>query len=181
MLNYYLLTIPSHPDWRLAYTDDNQQMYIDVSTEKGKKLITDILAEKAKFPSEYAKNLTLAQIRLATGNPATAMKGYENARKAMDLQKSRYSAAQMTMAARYPQLRKKAREYMEKDLNDFIDNKDEYADESGYGKRLLAAVVLAQNLSAVKKTTDPALAKKYQKLVSDYSKERNILSAEGKW
>ena len=181
MINYYLVTMPAHPDWALAYTDDDQQMYIDTSAEKGKKLLTDILTEKAKCPDEYAKNLTLAQIRLSTGNSAIAIKGYENARKALELQKSRYSASQMVVATRYPQLRTKAREYMEKVLNDFNDNKDEYAKESGYGKRLLAAVVLAQNISAAKKNTDPALAKKYQNLVTEYSGERNRLSTEGKW
>ncbi|KKL57788.1 hypothetical protein LCGC14_2231910, partial [marine sediment metagenome] len=58
-VNYYLVALPGHKDWRLAYIDKDQRLYIDISTEKGKKLISDIFTEKAKFPNEYTKNITL--------------------------------------------------------------------------------------------------------------------------
>ncbi len=181
-VNYYLLALPAHKDWRLVYLDNDQRLYIDSSSEKGKKLMSDISMDKLKYPTEYSKNITLANILLRTASSAQIAQGLEFAKKAFELNPAPQSIGEVAYAAkRSPSLRKKANKYIENYLKNFTKNKPELSKEAGYIKNLTAANVAAQHLASNMKRTDPKLSEEYSRLAREYAGEANRILKSITW
>ena len=187
-LNYYLLALPGyqrwpgHKDWRLAYTDKDQRLYIDVSTEKGKKLISDVFTGKAKFPNEYAKNITLANTLLRTRNSTSAAQGLKYAKMAFDIDHTPQAISEITLAARmYPPLRKDANKYIHDFLNNFKENMDDIAKEAGYLNELSSASIAARHLASLTKKTDTKRLQEYNRLAKECVEKINQSLKKTKW
>ena len=62
-------------NWKVAYMDNNQQLFVNDRTDKGKMLMDDIRKGNAKFPNELSMNLTLARNFLHLKDPKLSMQG----------------------------------------------------------------------------------------------------------
>ena len=180
-INYFPQALPVHPDWLLAYMDDHQQMYVNKKMPKGKELIENVINDKAKFPNEYSRNLTLSRLKLRMRNPLKINEGFEHAKKAFELNPSQAAMVQLTYeSGRWPRLKKKAEKYVQEYVDDFIENKEAESKKGGYAKKLEAAYVGATYLSRIHKR-DKELSKKYSAYSSKFSKERRDIALAYKW
>ena len=72
------------PNWIIAYMDDDQHLFIDTDTPKGKQLQQSIINETAVFPTDYSKYLTTSSNLLKSTNPEDLAKAYNYAAQAWD-------------------------------------------------------------------------------------------------
>ena len=181
-VNYFPLALPTQRDWRLAYLDDYQQMYIDYSDPRGIKLLNEVYQEKAKFPNEYSHKLTLANILMQIPDEKAQQKGLEYAREALEINPSQMTMAALThMATRRSSLKAAADEYIEKYVDGFIGNQDEYRKKGGYVKYLTAALLGCQYLEGNYSSNDKNRSIQYKEFAEKCYQERKDLSFEAKW
>ena len=193
-VNYFPLALSRHKDWKMVYMDDDQQMYVDISTEKGRKLANDIYMDNAKFPNKYAKSLVLSRIYLSTRDKKNPMqdkknrdKGVGHAKKAFELNPSYISTVTLVNIAsgRYANIeadiREDIRAYVEKYVTDFRENKDTLKNGSAYSKKLSAANVVAGYLGNYYKKKNKELAVEYKTNAREWYAERKKISYAARW
>lgn len=166
-------------NWRMAYLDNYQFLMIDIETEQGKKLLDDIINEKAKYPNEFTKHLSLAKNLLLYKDPGRARQGLDHAIKAFEIENSQGPMQLLVndAARRHVELRDQANSYIKQSLDKFIANKDEYSKQGGYTKKQIAAMIAARYLS----TLSSEYRKKYGNLESQYIAEQKALGRRGRW
>ena len=158
--------------WRTAFMDNYQFLMFDSKTPQGKKLLNNILNKKVKYPNQFSQNLTLAKNLLILQNPIRARQGLAHAIKAFDIENSQGPMQLLVhdAARRHPHLRAPANAYIKKFLDDFIKNKDTYAKQGGYVKKLVAAMIAANHLAG-----------KYRGLNKEYKDERTLIGKRSRW
>ena len=183
MTNYLPLSLPMHPDWQCVYLDSYQQIYVDVGTGKGKKLYSDMLAGKAKYPNEFSMNLTLGRTYLRYSNADMSRKGFEHAKKAFTADPCFAPMQQLVndAARQHAHLRGQANEFIEEYLKDFIAKRETLRNEKGYLKKLDAAWGASKYLTGVYAKSDAKLAKEYDAFFEDFLKERKDISTAARW
>jgi len=177
----FMMGLQRRTNWRTAFMDNYQFLMFDTDTDRGKALLADILDGKARFPNEFSRNLTLAKNLLLFQDPNRARQGLAHAIKAFDLHNSQ-GPMQLIVheaARRHPHLREAANARIKKFLDDFIENKDEYAREGGYVQRLVAAMIAANHLAADRR--HPEYRTRYGGLEDEYRKERQLISIRSRW
>ncbi|MCK5000009.1 MAG: hypothetical protein KAS23_10750 [Anaerohalosphaera sp.] len=202
--DYLPLALPRHPDWKLAYKDQYQQIQIDVGTEKGRELYTNIMNEKAIFPNEFSKYFTLADNYLTAVDTKTSMKGLDFAKKAFEIDPSLesmkqliYKAATRTMPRQqianlplkeqqrilndFKHINDGANEFIEAYVKNFVANKETYVGTKGYMKKLLAAYAAAGHLANMYNVSDKDLFEYYSKLRNECIAERNRIGDYSRW
>ncbi|HIJ67446.1 MAG TPA: hypothetical protein HPP87_09845 [Planctomycetes bacterium] len=168
-------------NWATVYADTYQRMWVDTDTQKGKKLLTDVLAQKASFPNEFARNLTLAAILLRAVDPQAAQVGYQHAAKAFRIRPSQLSLFELVYAAGRKELKKTVFADIKSYLDNFTNNKDDLSAKDDYERRLLAAARSGEYLASHFRRTKPELSKKYAQLVKKYTSERVTISTRSRW
>ena len=165
--------------WRTAFMDNNQFLMFDSQTPQGKQLLDNILNNKAKYPNEFSRNLTMAKNLLILQDPNRQKQGLDHIIKAFEIENSQgpmqllvYDAARS-----HPRLRTPANAYMKKFLDDFIINKDTYAKQGGYVKKLVAAMIAANHLAG----ENAEYRKKYGGLTEEYKNERALIGNRSRW
>ena len=163
-------------NWRTAYLDKSQQIFVDIETTKGETLMNGLYST-VKFPNEFAKSLTIAHNLLRGTDQKVSEAGFNYAKKAFELKPCRAAVIEIAYAARHPHLRKTATAYMQNWFNDFTENKDTYSTQGGYADKLMAATVAADFLSYY----DRAKADYYKNIREQFVNEQKYLSARSKW
>ena len=92
MNSAFIQGLQKTPNWTPAYMDDDQHLFIDTDTEKGKQLQQKIRNETAAFPTDYSKYVTTAQNLLNSNNPKELAKAYDYAVKAFNMNPSQTSS-----------------------------------------------------------------------------------------
>ena len=159
--------------------DNYQFLMFDSETPQGKQLLGNILDEKAKYPNEFSRNLTLGKNLLLLQNPERAKQGLAHVIQAFEIDNSQGPMQLLVheAARRHPHLRTPANDYMKKFLDDFIENKDTYAKQGGYVKKLVAAMIAANHLAG----ENAEYRKKYGSLDDIYKRERLLIANRSRW
>jgi len=177
---YFPSAMAQNSRWRLAYMDEHQQMYVNVKTEKGKQLMTDVLNGQAKFPNEFSRNLTLGRNYLMiTG---TAASGFEHVKKAFAERPCEVTIIQVIEAGiRHQTFMTQTRKIIEAYVEDFEAQKDVYRNEAGYARRLRAAFIAARQFESMYARVNPETAKKYKAMADEYLAQWLKIKMNWKW
>ena len=182
MANYFPIALQRNRNWRLAYLDDYQQMYVDYSDPRGEKLIRQVYSGEAKFPNEYIEKLTQGQLCMILQNEQEQIRGLELAEAALDTNPSQMTMSALThTATKRPVLRGNANEFIESFVTDFINKKAEYEKQGGYVKRLTAGLLGSRYLSDLYKGKDKEKKRQYSQFSEQCLDERKELSLKAKW
>ena len=178
----FMLSITRLSNWRIAFMDNSQFLVFDKDAPKGKKLLADILNKKAKFPNEFSQNLTLAKNLLLFSDPSRSRQGLDYAIKAFEIDNAQGPMQLLIhdVAGRHPHLKAQANAYIRKYMDDFINNKDTYAKQGGYVRKLIAAIVAANHLAG--QSTE--YRKKYGGLAGEfgeYTIEHTLIAKRSVW
>ena len=176
--NTFALSLQKNDNWQVAYMDNYQYIFVNINTTKGNKLMSNVLSQRARFPNELSKNLTLARNFLRAQDAQQSMFGLNYAVKALQIDPSQTSMMELMYAARRKNLKKAATAHTKEYFDKFIDNKDTWSKQGGYEKRLVAATVAARYLATQGR---PELRKRYSKLADEYTKERSRISQMARW
>jgi hypothetical protein len=162
--------------------DEHQRMYVNRTMKKGKDLLTKVLNKKAKFPTEYSKNLTLSRLNMRMGS-RNALNGYEYGKKAFEIDQTQAAMIQISFETnRYKSLlSRRAAKYVEAYVEDFKKNRAAKSKEGGYAKKLEAAYIGASYLSRVYEKKDAKKSKEYLQLTANFTEERKQIARDYKW
>ncbi len=168
-------------NWVAVYIDSYQRMWVDTDDPRGETLLTDVLNQKARFPNESARNLTLGHLLIGATDIRAARAGYEHLSKAFHIRPTQISIMELISAAKWKELKKAAIADMERYLEHFINNKDDLSKKGDYEKKLLAAMFVGKYLTPQIRRTNPELLKKYSNLTKEYKSERLRMLNRSRW
>ncbi len=157
-------------EWKTAYYDPYQWMMVDTSDVRGQKLVEDILHDKAVFPNELAKSLTLCKLIPESFSPELAPKLEQAAISAFQLRPSPITISELMRAAQMLRNSELILGQLTQYLDTFQANHNNYNKQSGYGEKLRCAIIAADGLdrNAPKKDKDyGALVKQYEDEAKD--------------
>ncbi|MBN1457347.1 MAG: hypothetical protein JW912_05810 [Sedimentisphaerales bacterium] len=179
--NCFTRGLSSTNNWRIAYLDNSQYLYIDTDTSKGKELISKVINQQAIYPDEFSEFLSIGYNLLFLADEKASLKGFEYIVKALEIDPSETSMRMLIASLKRKHLRSEAYSQMEKFLTDFTSNKSSYEKKSGYLKRLMAARLAANYLSARYKRANPEKSRSYTALDAEYVKEFREIYEKAKW
>ncbi len=170
-------------DWRIAFINNRQKLYVNVRTEKGRKLYEDMLTGAAVYPDDFSANFAKGHSLVALRNPEQKKQGLEMLIKAFDLYPSPSPILDLLLVARQaPDLRPRVDEVCQAYSDDFEANKKQYAGMDGYNLRLEAArLALIQLQQAARAERDTATAEALDARMDQYMAERGRISAKKRW
>lgn len=174
-----LSSLEIHPDWAIVFYNDKQKIIVDIKTHQGAALYSGMGNGTTKYPNEFSRRLTLAHNLLSRrpAQQAVQQVGLENAVVAMQLNPSQEAMIEV-LAARET-LGEEVFAFCKHYVNDFIENKDTYAKEDGYLKRIASA---AQADSFVVRTIADGQQKfKYEEQLSEWAKEARKINQDYVW
>ncbi|MEN6386656.1 MAG: hypothetical protein ABFD79_15865 [Phycisphaerales bacterium] len=167
----------TNTNWRLAYMDDEQEIFVNVQTEQGRKLYVGIFSGETKFPDEFSKLLTTGYniARLQDGDPKQA---FGMLSKALSIKPSNTAAIELIRLGYVPEMKNELINLFTKYFNDYLDNKKTYQKEDGYRDRLMAAMIVGNFLSNV----DSAFAQKYKnQIYPEFGRELENIAGSSRW
>ena len=170
----FIAALETRSNWRVAYMDDLHVLLADTGTPQGRRLLDDILNHRAHFPSEFSQQLTLAMNLLKDTDSGRIAQGFSSAQKAFMLDKSGASMQMLAFCSLWqPSLKQQANALITGYMDDFKRNKQQYAAESGYRKKLAAAIMAAGYLAG--QSPD------YKNLYEALTKEYELISEQFSW
>jgi hypothetical protein len=164
-------------NWKTAYYDQAQLMMVNVNHPNGKMLIENIISDKAVFPNEFAKNLTLTQLILEIGTPRLLERLSDCAPAAFRIWPDPAALLELVHSGVYPPMKESVLKCLEQYLDDFNRNKENYRRMNGYLKRLKSAVIAAGQVAGWKPQMRPELTA----YVKQYNEEIVRISNKSIW
>jgi len=178
----FVMGLQTTGNWRTAFINDRQQMFVDTETPKGRDLISSLGdSAKVKFPDEFSRHLTIGYNMVISKDSATATQGYAFVKKAFDIFPCRSSAMIMTYAGRRKATAQIVAQDFIKYLDDFIKNKDIYSKQGGYEHKLTASLLATSHIMGLSKNLKPEVIKKYKQLFAQLRKEQIEISMNSRW
>ncbi|MBE0534255.1 MAG: hypothetical protein IH624_01200 [Phycisphaerae bacterium] len=176
----FMMGMQTQTNWRTAYMDNYQFLLINKETPQGQQLLDDILNQKARFPNDFSKELTLAKNLLAFRDEALSRRGLEHAIRSFEVDNSQAPMQLLVhdAAMRHAHLRAAATAFIVSYLDRFISNKHVYATQGGYTKKLVAAMIAANYLAG---TPNPEYKEKYGGLDELYKEEQQRIGQKARW
>jgi hypothetical protein len=140
----FFRTLLYSENWKIAYYDPYQIMMVSVRTEQGRKLIDNILADKAVFPNTVSRNLTLC--KLIPQQYSSALAGKLEQASVAAFAELPCSATMLELFNACSLLNKPAviLKQIQSYLDDFQANQDTYRRQNGYAERLRCAMTAAE-------------------------------------
>jgi len=131
-------------DWRLVFYNNKQKILVDISTERGKKLFEGIFNNTTIYPTEFTKNIVMAQNLMRYGQGEDAKKtAFDYAKKAFHQHPSQISTMELIIAeSRLPQLKNEVESIFKSFYDDFTANQTDHANQDGYHHKAVAAMLL---------------------------------------
>ena len=177
-------SIQTNHDWPAVFINNKQKIFIDVTTEQGKKLMNGIFTGETVYPDEFSRNLIIAHNLFLYGKGNDAKKeGLKVAIKAFELFPSQAPIHEILYATnRYSFLHNAVKKFCESVVNRFIENKDKLIKIDGYHQRIVAAINAADYLRRTAKgRKDIEREQFYEKLKKDYIAERKDTLKYKRW
>ncbi len=153
-------------NWKTAYYDPYQWMLVDTRDKRGQKLVDDILNDKALFPNELAKSLTLCRLISERFSPELAPKLEQAAISAFQLRPSPITISELKQAGQNLRKPELILGQFTQFIDDFQTHHNAYRKQSGYGERLRCAMIVADSLSRI-----PGKSKDYNTKAEEYETE----------
>ncbi len=142
----FMKSLESLDSWKTVFLNNKQKIVVDTTTEKGQKLFNGIFDGSTEFPDEFSKDVTIAHTLLRTRNPELFRKGYQAAKRAVELNPSYASARLLEQAAAFTPLRDDLIEFCKSIDTSFRENMDQYKDEHGYRGWIITEITALQIL-----------------------------------
>jgi hypothetical protein len=170
-------------DWRIAFINDKQKLFVDVNSPEGKKLYEGMFSGETVYPNEYSANLAVGHNLLLFDNMAQRTKGLALLEQAFKLQPSPAPILDMLLIAlRFPELRSSVDRLCAGYVEDFEKNKEMYARQDGYNLRIEAARLALVRLEQIAESQGNAeLAEARRLQWTMYERERNMISMRKRW
>ncbi|MBN2313108.1 MAG: hypothetical protein JXM79_04220, partial [Sedimentisphaerales bacterium] len=155
--SYYAIRgLEHHPDWRLVFHNRKQRLYVDIRTQRGKELYDGIFDGSTIYPDEYHANLIRARICLLYHpEKAERKKGLDFAMKAFEMHPS--STPMMEILAfgmHFPELSAEVNTFCKTFFDEYIKNRDQWAQQDGHRLRVDAARLACLNLRSLARRQD---------------------------
>ncbi len=169
--------------WQIVFSNNKQRIYVNIHTEKGKKLYHDMFAGTVVYPDEYSELSTKGHNLLLSGDMEIKKQGLEMMVKALELNPSPDPVVDLLgLAAPVPELRPGVTEVCQNYADDFDQNKKQYQGTDGYNLRLeaarLALILLERNARTQGNIeTADALAERIERYIA----ERDRISDTKRW
>jgi hypothetical protein len=140
--------IEHNASWRMVYLDDEQKLYVDISTQRGLELFKGIEDGATKYPSEYYRNLLIAHNSLLfEPTPERLAKGLKCAISAFSENPARTPMQLIQIFyERYPEMRPEIDAFFKSFLDDFEANRKKYLSSNGYYYRAIGALIAIGHL-----------------------------------
>ncbi len=167
----FMRALVRQTNWRPGYIDNEQVMYVDIESEKGKAFYRRLLTEELAFPTEFSRDITYARQYLSIAGDENHRKGLAFAKAAFERYPSRASAVEIVNAAQRPEIRDEAIAIMQGYLQKFQAEKKQIVTKSGFGNDYAAAQIFAQILSQYLKGSDAReYASIHKELIGEHKK-----------
>ena len=179
----FIKGIERNPNWPLVFFNNEQKLFIDVTTPQGKGLFEGIFNGETLYPDEFSKDLIIAHNMLLFGNGETAKKqGFDFAIKAFKLRPSQAPLQIILSAAKYPGLEPFVNDFCRNYFDEFTRDKGLYEEQDGYLHRIWAALLAAKYLQEnAAKQGNAELAKFYDAKRREYDNEQEPLHKKKRW
>jgi hypothetical protein len=175
--------IERNPNWPLAYFDNKQKLFVDISTPQGKELFEGIFNGKTLYPDDFSRNLILAYNMLSFGKSIPEKKqGLDFAIKAFNLYPSQAPMQLILSARQYAELQPLIGDFCKNYLDEFAKNKGLYVKQDGYLDRIwttLFACKYLQEGARIQENTE--LAQFYDAKWNEYNDEQKPLVKKKGW
>jgi len=184
-----------HPHWKVVFKNNKQEMFVDITTPQGKKLYEGIFNNVPEiydpnkyttvFPDDFSKYYVLSHHYLTYNKNRTikdVQEGFKFAKLAFEDNPSGFTLQNLLMAKNYKFIAPQVIDYITKYLEKFLQEKDSLKKESGYHDRLIAVLMISEQLRAIAiKNRDQSGIEKYSELRQDLSSQRVKLIANRNW
>ncbi len=178
----FMRGLDSSPNWEMAYLDEAQRLYVDISTQKGKDIINGIIPGKTVYPGEFFKQLILAEKMLVYGRGDNEKKlGLDNAMKAFEKRPSIVAMDLIINAGRAQSLSEEVKAFCEKCVDDFIKNREVYLTEDGYRGRIVSAILGCYYLRELSKRGDNERFRYYDDKAEEWRQEKERIEMTKRW
>lgn len=171
------------PNWRLAFLNNKQKLFVNVTTESGKQLFEGMFTGRTTYPDEFSEGLSIGHNYLRSGDAAQRSRGLDRIVEAFHLNPSPQPILEMLLrAAAFPELQQRINEVCAEYAMQFEKNKADYANHDGYNLRLEAARLSLLRLKQVadaqgnREASETCVRQMQQYLI-----ERDFISSRKRW
>jgi len=171
-------------NWHLAFLNNKQKLFVDITTDRGKELFEGIFSGKTIYPDDFCRNLIVANNMYLFGKGRTEkQRALDFAIRAFELNPSQAPLGKIIMLSkRLPELRDRADDFCKNYVDDFVKNKNDYVKQHGYHERIVAALMAANHLQQVaEEQKNTKLAEFYAAKQREYKNERARLLQSKRW
>lgn len=174
--------IEKNQDWRIVFLNEKQRLFVDVTTDKGKKVFGGIFTGKTRYPDDFSENLIKAYHLKLARNEDIAKQSLALAIKAFESNPCHIATKQILFAARFPSLSEKVYRFCKNYIDEFEKSKEQRTKEDGYHDRIVSVMNIAEYLRRVAaKQNNPDLAERYESMISELNQERIQVVANKRW
>jgi len=173
-----------NPNWRLAFFNNKQRLFVDITTAQGKELFNGIFTGKTIYPNEFTKNLILAHTMFLFAQGSAAKKqALEFAIKAFQLNPSPAPMVEIILVAtRYAELKPRINEFCKDYVDQFVKNQKQLSRQHSYRHKVEACRLACAHLrNGALAQNDTERVHFYDDLIKKCEKERDRLFREKRW
>ena len=155
-LYHAMRALENHPEWRLAFLNNQQKLLVDITTPQGKRLCDGIFTGDTVYPDEFHRNLICAHTwYLYASGAAEEREGFEFAKTAFELNPSTAPLYEVISYSVFPQLKAEVDEFCRAYLDEFEASRGAWSRQAGYRFKIQTARVACTYLK------DPAKQEQY--------------------
>ncbi|MCJ7778119.1 MAG: hypothetical protein MUP16_07395, partial [Sedimentisphaerales bacterium] len=160
----FVKALERNSDWPIVFLSDREKLFVDMKTTQGRDLFENMVNDKAVYPDDFSKNLTIAHnLSLFGDGEAARKKGLETAIKALELAPSATPILEIIFAGqRSAGLNPIVYSSLSSYIDDFAKNKSAHAKQNGFLNRVIAARIAYEYLQQMAENSkDTKLAQSY--------------------
>lgn len=171
--------LEKHPDWKPAYYDGDQRLLVRYSDLRGKKLHDDVFLGTARFPSEYSRAMTAADVLLRLDDADSVERGLQSALSAFEAKPSPEALLLAFRALGREEPKKRVEQACRDWLAKFERERPASAKKKGHETRLAAAVTAVDYVIRI--SPDAAEQRRWAERRGRWLAEINELGARQRW
>lgn len=170
-------------NWRLVFLDETQRLYVDITTDDGRRLFQDLFSGKVIYEKEPSACLALGHNLLLSTLPEQRKRGLDLIIRVFNLDCSPAPMMEMLMAAQYcPELQARVDRLCQEFATEFEKNKREHAGRDGYLLRLATARLCLTRLEETARSQGKlSVARSYADQANRYVTERTRILEARRW
>jgi hypothetical protein len=170
-----------NPNWRIAFLNDDQVIYINIRCPQGKDLYLGIFSDQTKFPDKFSQLMTIGHNLLYMQDDEKSKNGCELLIEAMTMFPCQAAAIELINAANhFPQHRNMVTGAFSEYFDDFVANKHTLIKKDGYRDKLTAAMLIADYLQRGN-SSNPAVAQKYKQYLDEFENDQTLINNGSRW